>query len=81
MLVGGVGERRGQGEEWGEWGVSGALPSSSRTRRRGSVRGALWLGERGGGEGTEGGLSGRHALPSEKRGSGQALARVGESER
>ena len=81
MLEGGVGERRGQGEEWCEWGVLGGLPGSSRTRGWGSGLGALWLGRRGGGEGTESGLSGRHALPSEKRGGGQALVRVCEGGR
>ena len=45
------------------------------------MRGALWLGKRGGGEGTKRLLSGRQGLPSEKRGGGLALVRVGEGER
>ena len=77
----GVGERRGQGEEWSELGRVGALPGSSRTRGWGSGLGPRWLGKKGGGEGTERMLSGWQALPSEKRGGGQALVRVVESER
>ena len=42
---------------------------------------ALRLGKRGGGEGTGEMLSGWRGLASEKRGGGQALVRVVESER
>ena len=80
-LVGGVGERGEQGGEWSELGLVGALPRSSRTRGRGSGLGALWLGKRGGGEGTGEMLSGGRGLASEKRGGGLALVRVGEGER
>jgi hypothetical protein len=76
-----VGERRGQGEEWSELGRVGALPGSSRTRGWGSGLGALWLGKRGGGEGTEEMLSGWQGLASGERGSGQVLVRVCEDER
>ena len=81
MLEGGVGERRGQGEEWCEWGVLGGLPGSSRTRGWGSGLGPRWLGKKGGGEGTESGLSGWQGLASGERGSGQVLVRVCEGER
>ena len=76
-----VGEREGQGREWSELGLWGALPGSSRTRVRGSGLGA-WPLARGAVErGTEGMLSGRRGLASEKRGGGLALVRVGEGER
>ena len=42
---------------------------------------ALWLGKRGGGEGTGEMLSGLRGLASEKRGGGLALVRVREGER
>ena len=70
-----------KGESGVSWGLSGALPRSSRTRGRGSGLGALWLGKRGGGEGTGEMLSGWRGLASEKRGGGLALVRVGEGER
>ena len=76
-----VGERRGQGRGWSELGVVGLFPSWFRTRGRGSALGA-WPLARGAMErGTEGMLSGRCGLASEKRGGGLVLVRVGEGER
>ena len=63
------------------WGLSGSSRDLFRTRVRGSGLGALWLGKRGGGEGTGEMLFGGRGLASEKRGGGLALVRVGEGER
>ena len=72
------GGSKGKGEASG--GV-GLFASSARTKGRGSGLGVLWLGKGAVERGTEGLLSGRQGLPSEKRGGGLALVWVREGGR